>query len=211
MIIKIINTLQNEIRSRGLYITIIMLLTQCVGLFRGYIYKIMYFRNISSTYLTLQANSKIEIFDKESKVTFGKNVFIRKNASIRMDHGGQLILGDKVFINDNCNINCVNKIMIGNNSKIAPNVSINDHDHNYKDYNGEHLIKGNIIIGENVWVGSNVVILRDTSIGDNTVIAAGSVVKGDVPANSIFYNKREKTITPYGMAPSNIMQMERYK
>ena len=52
-------------------------------------------------------------------------------------------------------------------------------------------LKGEVIIGENVWIGSNVVILRDTVIGDNSVIAAGSVVKGNVPSNTLFVNKRE--------------------
>ncbi|UHA57884.1 hypothetical protein KDJ21_013390 [Metabacillus litoralis] len=51
-------------------------------------------------------------------------------------------------------------------------------------------------IGENVWIGSNVVILRDTHIGDNVVIAAGSVVKGNVPSNTIYLNKREIDTRP---------------
>ncbi|WP_312886635.1 acyltransferase [Paenibacillus foliorum] len=91
----------------------------------------------------------------------------------------------------------MNKISIGRNTKIAPNVCINDHDHNYKNTTDGHLIMGEVIIGENVWIGSNVVVLRDTVIGDNAVIAAGSVVKGNVPANTLFLNKRENKIIHY--------------
>ncbi|MEH6954667.1 acyltransferase, partial [Neobacillus drentensis] len=127
----------------------------------------------------------------------GKFVFIRKNASIRLDFDGVLTIGNNVFINDNCNINCVNRITIGKNTKIAPNVCINDHDHNYKKNTSDHLIRGEVTIGENVWIGSNVVILRNTHIGDNVVIAAGSVVKGIVPPNTIFLNKRETELKPY--------------
>ena len=53
------------------------------------------------------------------------------------------------------------------------------------------MLKGDIIIGRNVWIGANTVILRGTTIGDNAVIAAGSVLKGDVAPNTVFLNKRE--------------------
>lgn len=188
---KIANTLLTQFRSRGLVSTIAMNKSHLFGVLRGLLYKLLYFKNIHASLFSIQANSTIEIFNKRAKLTIGRFVFIRKNASIRIDYQGQLHLGEKVFINDNCNINCVNKITIGKGSKIAPNVCINDHDHNYKDAAGEHLLKGEVIIGSNVWIGSNVVILRDTVIGDNAVIAAGSIVKGIVPADTLFLNKRE--------------------
>ncbi|NQX66759.1 acyltransferase [Paenibacillus alba] len=194
---KIMKTLIAESRGRGLYYTIVMNLSHAIGILRAYLNKLLYFKNIKSSIFSLQANSRIEAFSKHARIDIGKFVFIRKNASIRVDHHGELHIADKVFINDNCNINCVYRISIGKNTKIAPNVSINDHDHNFKHFTDEHLIMGEVIIGENVWVGSNVVILRDTVIGDNAVIAAGSVVKGNVPANTLFLNKREKSYIQY--------------
>lgn len=188
---KIVITLIEECKNRGFYLTVIMNLTHFIGILRGFFYKLLYFKNIKSSIFSLQVNSRIEIFNKKSSVSIGKFVFIRKNASIRIDFEGVLQIAENVFINDNCNINCVNKIIIGKNSKIAPNVCINDHDHNYKKNSGDHLVRGEVTIGENVWVGSNVVILRDTHIGDNCVIAAGSIVKGNIPANTLFLNKRE--------------------
>jgi acetyltransferase-like isoleucine patch superfamily enzyme len=187
-------TLTCEVRNRGVYFTFLMMFSQLIGTIRGLFYKIIYFRNIKSQIFSMQTNSKIEIFNKQAKINIGNFVFIRKNASIRLDFAGTLEIQEKVFINDNCNINCVNKIVIGKRTKIAPNVSINDHDHNYKNSSDGHLLKGEVIIGENVWIGSNVVILKDTMIGDNTVIAAGSVVKGSIPSNTIYMDKREKII-----------------
>ncbi|MGM7721167.1 acyltransferase [Metabacillus sp. Hm71] len=200
---KIVRTLVSEIRARGIYYSFLMNLSHLNGIIRGMFYKLLYFKNIKSSIYSLQTKSKIEIFNKNSKLNIGKFVFIRKNASIRIDFNGELFIDDHVFINDNCNINCVNKIVIGKNSKIAPNVCINDHDHNYKSTAGDHLIRGQVIIGENVWIGSNVVILRDTFIGDNVVIAAGSVVKGEVPSNSLFINKRDNMI-------KNIIKKDNY-
>ena len=188
---KIMKTIYSQCKDRGIFITFLMNLSHLVGIIRGFFYKLLYLKNIRSSIFSLQANSRIEVFNKKSKVSIGKFVFIRKNASIRIDFNGELEIQDYVFINDNCNINCVNKISIGKNTKIAPNVCINDHDHNYKGTTDDHLLKGEVIIGENVWIGSNVVILRDTVIGDNSVIAAGSVVKGIVPSNTLFVNKRE--------------------
>ncbi|WP_226667498.1 acyltransferase [Metabacillus litoralis] len=188
---KIVKTIISQSQSRGIYYVFLMNFSHLIGMIRGLFYRLLYLKNINASIFSLQSNSRIEVFNKDSRVNIGKFVFIRKNASLRIDFNGVLKLEDNVFINDNCNINCVNKILIGKNTKIAPNVCINDHDHNYKSKTGDHLIRGEVTIGENVWIGSNVVILRNTKIGDNAVIAAGSVVKGDVPPNTLFINKRD--------------------
>lgn len=194
---KVMTTLLTQYQERGFFYTILMNISHLLGVLRGVFYKLLYLKNIRSSVFSMQANCTIEIFNKKCRLNIGKFVFIRKNVSIRIDFDGQLTLEDKVFINDNCTINCANKISIGQNTKIAPNVCINDHDHNYKDILNEHLIKGEVIIGKNVWIGSNVVVLRDTIIGDNSVIAAGSVVKGNVPAGTLFLNKRENKYISY--------------
>ena len=51
-----------------------------------------------------------------------------------------------------------------------------------------------VVIGNDVWIGANVVIMRGTTIGDQAVIGAGSIVKGNVPAGKVFYQKRETII-----------------
>lgn len=197
LLIKIWKEISRESRQRGLYYALLMNCSHVIGIGRGLFYKILYFRNIKSSIFSLQSNSKIEVFNKKAKIYLGSFVYIRKNASIRIDFDGELQIAEKVFINDNCNINCVNRIVIGKQTKIAPNVCINDHDHNYKHISDQHLVKGEVIIGENVWIGSNVVILRNTFIGDHAVIAAGSVVKGNVPAHTLFVNKRENEYIPF--------------
>ena len=65
-----------------------------------------------------------------------------------------------------------------------------DHDHNFKNKDSEFLI-GEVSIGNRVWIGANCTILKGAQIGDDCVIAAGSVVKGVVPAGTIFYQKRQ--------------------
>ncbi|TLS49404.1 acyltransferase [Paenibacillus antri] len=193
---KALATIRQERDERGAYMVFLMYASHLLGLLRGLLYRVLYFANISGFLFAMQGSSKIEIFHKRASVRIGKFVFIRKNASLRVDYDGDLMLGDYVFINDNCNINCVNRVHIGARTKIAPNVCINDHDHDYKGVSGGRLLKGEVIIGNNVWIGSNVVVLRDTVIGDNAVIAAGSVVKGHVEPNTLFYNRRETRHIP---------------
>lgn len=189
-----------QCRERGFYFALFMFGSQLVGIMRALFYKLLYVRNLKSTIFSMQANSRIEIFHSKAKAEIGKFVFIRKNASIRLDHGGRLQIKENVFINDNCNINCVHKITIGANTKIASNVCINDHDHNYKDEGEGHLLTGEVVIGDNVWIGANAIVLRNTTIGDNAVIAAGSVVKGIVPADTVFMNKRDNKYVSYRRA-----------
>lgn len=197
MFSKILKVLKSESKQRGLYYSFIMNLSQLVGMMRALFYKVIYFKNINSSVFVMQSKSRIDVFSKKSKINIGKFVFIRKNTTIRIDDESTLDIGDHVFMNDNCNINCANKISIGSYTKIAPNVSINDHDHNYKGVEGGNLIKGEVIIGKNVWIGSNSVILRGTVIEDNAVVAAGSVVKGHIPKDSLFLNKRDNVTKLY--------------
>lgn len=80
-----------------------------------------------------------------------------------------------------------NKIKIGDNALLAPNVGIYTAGHcidpelrlNKQEYTAP------VIIGNNVWIGANASILPGVTIGNNVVIGAGSVVTKDVPDNCV--------------------------
>lgn len=86
-------------------------------------------------------------------------------------------------------------IFIGNNVRIASNVSFLTHDvtHNMlnnlpESLRGENRFaekKGTITIGDNVFVGANSTIIYDVTIGNNVIIGAGSVVTKDIPDGSV--------------------------
>lgn len=126
---------------------------------------------------------------KKARVFIGKELVCRANVSLRVEDGN-LKIGDKCFMNSNVSITCMEGITIGNGCQIANNVVIVDHDHDYKN-SLSGFVKEKIVIGNHVWIGANCVILKGTTIGDYSVIAAGSVVKEDVPANTLYYQKRE--------------------
>lgn len=106
---------------------------------------------------------------------------------------GRLEIGKHVFYNTGACITVLGHVKIGDYCKFGNNLVIVDHDHNYKSGREEYLI-GEVTIGDRVWIGANCTILRGASIGNDCVIAAGSVVKGEVPAGTMFYQKRMDVI-----------------
>lgn len=108
-----------------------------------------------------------------------KGLILKNRCSLRIRKGSVLNIGSNVSFNNNCTLTCRGKISIGDDTNIGPNCAIFDHDHDYRSSNRKGNYKvGSIAIGKNVWIGANVTILKDSAIGDNCVIGAGSVVKG---------------------------------
>lgn len=125
-------------------------------------------------------------------ITVGDNLMAERNASLESYSDGVIRVGNNVFINSNVKIVSRKEIVIGDNTMIAPNVCIYDHDHDWHGGDVQNEFAADAVhIGNNVWIGANSVILRGTTIGDNSVIAAGTVVKGNVDAGCILYQKRE--------------------
>lgn len=101
--------------------------------------------------------------------------------------GASVCLGDNTRING-AYVHAQKRIVIGKNCVIAAGVNIID-------TNGHEVLSANrtvgrdeaaeIVLGDNVWVGLNSIILKGTHIGENSVVTAGSVVKGDFPRNSL--------------------------
>ena len=91
------------------------------------------------------------------------------------------------YINQFSRIYCRNRISIGENVIIAPEVIIRDSDqHQIIDLEGEKKpLSAPIIIGDHVWIGTRVVVLKGVTIGSNVVVAAGALVTRDVPDNCL--------------------------
>ncbi|MDR0866391.1 MAG: acyltransferase [Candidatus Symbiothrix sp.] len=104
-----------------------------------------------------------------------------------------LTIGNHVSFNHNCQINCVNKIVIQDGVLLASNVFITDHFHgrmilsdlNIRPSLREIYSKGPVIIEENVWIGQNVSVMPNVKIGRGSVIGANSVVTCDIPPYSV--------------------------
>lgn len=98
-------------------------------------------------------------------------------------------LGKGIYINSNVTFVDDEHIYIGDYTMISPNVVFTTSGHPVLPILRENHYVYNlpIHIGRNVWIGSNVSIMPGITIGDNTVIGAGSVVTHDLPANVVAF------------------------
>ncbi len=101
------------------------------------------------------------------------------------DYGTNIKLGKNVFFNFNCVVLDVALVTIGSRTLFGPNVQIYTATHpiNYKERASGLEYAKSISIGNDVWVGGSVVICPGVTIGDRSVIGAGSVVTRDIPAD----------------------------
>ena len=118
-------------------------------------------------------------------VAFGKNVENDGRLFITAAHYGNLKVGSGVYFNDGVVISCLGIIEIGDNTLFGPGVRIFDNNHVFGPLGvTREWREGCIKIGKNCWIASNVVILKGADIGDNSVIGAGCVISGKIPAGS---------------------------
>lgn len=115
----------------------------------------------------------------------GENPWIE--SPFQCDIGFMIEIGDNVYVNHNAIFLDCGGIKIGNNVLIGPNVGIYTPEHAFdpKLRNEGYEISFPVAIGDNVWIGGSVSIIGDVTIGENSIIGAGSVVTHDIPANVI--------------------------
>jgi maltose O-acetyltransferase len=99
------------------------------------------------------------------------------------DYGTNIFLGEKVFFNFNCVVLDVAKVSIGSRTLLGPNVQVYAATHPV-----DHMERAAgleygkpVSIGEDAWIGGNTVICPGVSIGNRSIIGAGSVVTKDIP------------------------------
>ena len=109
---------------------------------------------------------------------------IRLRQYIKAETGAVLDVGHNGFMNDGVHIHATQSIKIGSYVKIGDMVYIYDTDAH--PVSPERPIRQKpIVIGHNVWIGAKSIILAGAHIGDHAVIAAGSIVIGEVPPRSV--------------------------
>lgn len=118
-------------------------------------------------------------------ICIGNNVHIGRNVEIGTESkDSKLVIGSEVMINRNARIDFTGNVIIKNHIVISEGSKIFTHSHGYNPHSIP--VKMPLVIEDNVWIGSNVIILENVnSIGNNSVIAAGSVVTKDVPSNCV--------------------------
>jgi len=157
----------------------------------------------------------ITMFDPaHSSINIGKNlhmVSVSKRSSMTVYSPSSfttfskasIVIGDNVGMNGTI-IASKKEIKIGNDCMFAPNVVLMDSDFHIiwpphkRFYSNTAKYDKAVVIGNNVWVGMNSIILKGVTIGENSVIGAGSVVSTDIPENVIAAGNPAKIVCSIG-------------
>lgn len=133
----------------------------------------------------------------------GQGVSIDRYADITVKNG-RLEIGANSYIGQHSVICAREAITIGSDCLIAEHVTIRDQDHRF----GPGLITARagfnnapVTIGDNVWLGAKVTVLKGVTIGNNVVVGANSVVTRDLPANVVAAGNPARVLKQIRRAP----------
>lgn len=114
----------------------------------------------------------------------------------RVSDKGVINVGERTSFNYGCVLIAHERIEIGRGCLFGPNVHVYDFDHGMSQngimYRDQPTVTAPVRIGDNVWLGANVVVLKGVTIGDNAIVAANSIVSKDLPANTLLREKRDQ-------------------
>ncbi|WP_373512313.1 sugar O-acetyltransferase [Persicitalea sp.] len=111
-----------------------------------------------------------------------------------INYGKHTKIGKDVFINFDCVFLDMGGITIEDGVLLAPKVSLLSESHPISPENRQSLVSKPIHIKKKAWIGANATILQGVTIGENSVVAAGSVVSADVPDNVVVGGTSAKII-----------------
>lgn len=128
------------------------------------------------------------------KIVIARNCEFAAYCDIEVHGNGLLTIGEKTYMNRYCMISTHDEVTIGEGCMFGPGVKVfdNDHEHTPEDGVLSTLKTAPIRIGNHCWIASDAIILRGTTIGDNCVIGAGCIVKGNIPAGSVIKGQLAK-------------------
>jgi acetyltransferase-like isoleucine patch superfamily enzyme len=140
----------------------------------------------------VSALADLEASKRGTHIVIGAECRIDSFVKIKPAGGqGNVVLGERVYLNSGCVLYSGHGIQIGNDVLIAANCTLAPVNHAYQ---LRHLLireqgfsasRGGIVIEDDVWIGANCVLLDGTLIRRGCVVAAGSIVRGELPAYSV--------------------------
>ncbi len=130
----------------------------------------------------------IDVPRGHDRIQLHRDVALDHMVSLISSENGTISIGERTYINRQTIIDSSEAVSIGNDCMIGPACYITDHDHAFdgvRPPGQSPLIASPTSIGDRVWLGTKVTVLKGVTIGDGAVIGAGSIVTKDVPAGSL--------------------------
>ncbi len=130
---------------------------------------------------------KLEI-GRQATLRIGRWSWIGHDSKIRV-HEGEVSIGSKTVMGQECTISAYQHVSIGRECIIADRVMLIDFDHGVVEVERpirlQGIYKRDVMVGSNVWIGYGACILRGVSVGDNSIVGTSAVVTKDVPDNAV--------------------------
>jgi len=130
---------------------------------------------------------KFEI-GRGATVTLGRWSWIGHHSKIRA-HEGDVSIGAKSVLGQECTISAFQHVSIGRECIIADRVMMIDFDHGMVEVERpirmQGIYKRDVDVGHNVWIGYGACLLRGARVGHNSVVGTNSVVTAEVPENAV--------------------------
>ena len=124
----------------------------------------------------------------KATLRIGRWAWIGHDSKIRV-HEGEVSIGAKTVMGQECTISAYQHVSIGRECIIADRVMLIDFDHGVTDIERpirlQGIYKRDVRVGHNVWMGYGACVLRGVTIGDNSVVGTNAVVTKAAPANAV--------------------------
>jgi lipopolysaccharide O-acetyltransferase len=152
-------------------------------------------------------------------IEIGDNVTIWRNARIEARKGlgsnsPAIEIGDGCKVHPYVHIGAVERVTIGKGCLFASNVYITDHDHDYSNpydevVSNRKVIVSPVTVGDYVWLGEGVMVLKGSTIGERSIIGAGSIVLGEIPPLSVAVGRPARVVKQYDVKLSKWVNVKR--
>ena len=135
------------------------------------------------------------ILEDGSKMMCAGDLILYEGVNVRIGKNAKCSFGHHTYLNRSATIDCMQEIHIGDYCAISNNVQILDSDFHTIIYDGKASEKSKPIhIGNHVWIGRSAIILKGVTIGDGSIIGAGSVVTKSIPPRCLAVGNPAKVI-----------------
>lgn len=141
------------------------------------------------------------VVQKDGRLVFNGRARIGHGSKIHVNQGGEMIIGDMFAVSSSSKFICYKRMVMGKDIQFSWGCQVMDSDtHHIYDESGKEInTDKEVCIGNKVWIGSSVVIMKGTQIPDNCVIGACSFVSGsNFAPDTIIFGIPAKSVKKIG-------------
>lgn len=160
-------------------------------------------RSVRFRILALTRGSRISLgatvyIHRGGRIQIGSGVRVTEGCVLTVLPGAVLVLKEGCIFGNGTFLYCASRIEVGRWTRVAHYCSIMDHDYDYRSGGpcfDKPKVSAPIVVGDNVWIGAYVLILKGVTIGDRSVIGAQTMVKKSVPERMLVYCHSNSQLT----------------